>query len=51
MKERKNERKNRKTAESTLHHDEWCGSEDVIAEVGTMAHVDHDNVLDVGVTA
>jgi hypothetical protein len=47
----KNERKNRKIAESTLQHDEECTSEDAIASVDTMSHVDHDDVIDVGVAA
>jgi hypothetical protein len=43
--------KKRKIAESTLQrHDEWR-SDDAIAGVGTMAHADHDCVLDVGVAA
>jgi hypothetical protein len=33
LKERKNERKNRKIAESTLERDEECSSEDAIARV------------------
>jgi hypothetical protein len=51
MKERKNERKNRKTTESTLqHHDEWR-SDVAIAGVGTVTYADHDDVLEVGVAA
>jgi hypothetical protein len=47
----KNERKNRKIAESTLQHREGCSSDDAIAGVDMMVYVDRDDVLDVGVAA
>jgi hypothetical protein len=44
--ERKNERKNRKLAESTLQHgDEWRSNDAI------MARADHDDVLCVGIAA
>jgi hypothetical protein len=51
MSERKNERRNKKIAESALQHDEECSVEDAIAAVSTMAHADHDDMLCVGVAA
>jgi hypothetical protein len=51
MIEKKNERKNRKIVEPTLQHHEECSSEDAIAGIGTMAHVDHDHVIGIGVAA
>jgi hypothetical protein len=51
MSERKDERRTRKIAESTLQRDERSTSEDAIAGVGAMAHADHDDVLGVGVAA
>jgi hypothetical protein len=48
---RRKTRKNRKIAESTLqHHEEWR-SEGAIAGVCTMAHADHDDVLDASIAA
>jgi hypothetical protein len=49
--ERKNGRKMRKIAESTLQHDEECSSEDAIAGGDTTTHADHDDVLGVCVDA
>jgi hypothetical protein len=49
MNEKKNERKSRKIAESTLQHDEECSVDDAIADVGATTHVDHDDVLCVGI--
>jgi hypothetical protein len=42
-------REKRKIAESRLQQNEWCRSDDAIADA--MVHVDHDDVLDVGVGA
>jgi hypothetical protein len=52
-KKRRKERKNRRLAESTLQHDEESTGDDAIAgdTVRTMARVDHDDVIVVGVAA
>jgi hypothetical protein len=51
MRERKNDRKNRKIAESTLQQNEEWRSEDNIAGVDTTAPDEHDDMLCVGIAA